>query len=115
MTEVEREAKNAAWRQWYADNKQQMQVYYRKRYKRRIQQETPDAREERLAQQRLAQAKYEAKNAGQISDKRKAERKQRCSKCLTERQKGERMAVKKARTGRILGRYCGKCRVKKGL
>jgi hypothetical protein len=115
VNDAEREQKNAEWRTWYADHKPEMQAYYRKRYKRRVRRESLYEREERLARQRDAQARYSATHAEEISEKRKLERAQRCSACYHARQKGERLYVKKSVTGRILGRYCGKCRVKKGL
>jgi hypothetical protein len=115
MTKAERQEKNAAWREWYAKHQEEMQVYYRKRYKRIVKNETAAEREQRLSRQRVAQQRYSEAHAVEINEKRKEERKQRCSKCLRTRQKGQRLLIKTAVTGRVIGRYCDKCRTKKGL
>lgn len=68
--------KRAAWRKWYAANKQKMAKYYKKRYQARRKSETVKDRNKRLKKQREYYAAYAKKNRTKINKQRKARRAQ---------------------------------------
>lgn len=61
--------KTSYWKQWYTKNRSKLLKEYRRRYKNRIETETPAERKKRLAKQRKIQQAYEKrKKAKLVSD-----------------------------------------------